>query len=112
MKGTLIALTQSGGTYRLTLAITSSGTTRTETRDLPDAPVMSLNLSRILASRRLVPGTEYRWNVLDPATLQNAAMTVRIGDRSIVRSGETSMPAFRIDSEFQGLRTTSWVTDC
>jgi transglutaminase-like putative cysteine protease len=111
VKGTLIAPTQSGGTYRLTLAITSSGTTRTETRDLPDAPVMSLNLSRILASRRLVPGTEYRWNVLDPATLQNAAITVRIGDRSIVRTGETSMPAFRIDSEFQGLRTTSWVTD-
>jgi transglutaminase-like putative cysteine protease len=97
--------------YRLTLAITSGGVTRTETRDLQDAPVMSLNLSRILASRRLVPGTQYQWNVLDPATLQNAAMVVRVGERSVVRTGDTVVPAFRIESEFHGLRTTSWVTD-
>jgi len=97
--------------YRLTLAITSGGVTRTETRDLQDAPVMSLNLSRILASRRLVPGSEHRWNVLDPATLQNASMLVRVGDRSVVRASDTVVPAFRVESEFQGLRTTSWVTD-
>jgi len=111
VKGALASPPQGGGSYRLTLAITSAGHTRTETRDLPDAPVMSLNLSRILASRRLVPGTQYQWNVLDPATLQSAAMTIRVGDRSVVRSGDTRVPAFRIDSEFRGLKTTSWVTD-
>ncbi|HZM58403.1 MAG TPA: transglutaminase-like domain-containing protein [Vicinamibacterales bacterium] len=111
VKGALEARSKSGAPYRLRLAITSGGATRTETRDLPDAPVMSLNLSRLLASRTFVPGSEHRWNVLDPATLQTAAMTVRIGERSIVRTGETSMPAFRVESEFQGLRTTSWVTD-
>ena len=111
VKGALDSPSQPGGPYRLTLAITSSGRTRTETRNLPEAPVMSLNLSRILASRRFVPGSEHRWNVLDPATLQTAVMTVRIGDRSIVRAGDTSIPAFRIEADFQGLRTTSWVTD-
>jgi transglutaminase-like putative cysteine protease len=111
VKGSLAPPPQPGGRYRLTLAITSGATTRTEIRDLPEAPVMSLNLSRILASRRFVPGSEYRWNVLDPATLQTAVMTVRVGDRAIVRTGETSIPAFRIESEFQGLRTTTWVTD-
>jgi transglutaminase-like putative cysteine protease len=97
--------------YRLTLAITSGGATRTETRDLREAPVMSLTLSRILASGRLVPGTEHRWNVLDPATLQTATMIVRVGGRSVVRASDTVVPAFRVESEFQGLRTTSWVTD-
>lgn len=111
VKGVLASPAQGGGAYRLTLAITSAGHTRTETRNLPDAPVMSLNLSRILASRRLVPGTQYQWNVLDPATLQSAAMTIRVGDRSVVRSGDTRVPAFRIDSEFRGLKATSWVTD-
>ena len=111
VKGRLDRLANTTIPYRLTLAITSGGATRTETRDLQEAPVMSLNLSRILASRRLVPGTQYQWNVLDPATLQNAAMVVRVGDRSVVRTGETIVPAFRVESEFHGLRTTSWVTD-
>jgi hypothetical protein len=111
VKGTLAPPATPRGMYRLTLAITSAGHTRTETRDLPEAPVMSLNLSRMLASKRLVAGVEYHWNVLYPATLQNAAMTIRVGDRSIVRASDTSVPAFKVETEFSGLRTTSWVTD-
>ncbi|HEY7185302.1 MAG TPA: transglutaminase-like domain-containing protein [Vicinamibacterales bacterium] len=111
VKGRLDRTANTSHPYRLTLAITSGGATRSETHDLSDAPVLSLNLSRILASRRLVPGTRYQWNVLDPATLQNAPMTVRVGERSVVRASDTSVPAFRVESEFQGLRTISWVTD-
>jgi transglutaminase-like putative cysteine protease len=111
VKGTLAPPSTPRGMYRLTLAITSAGHTRTETRDLAEAPVMSLNLSRMLASKRLVAGAEYHWNVLDPATLQNAAMTIRVGDRAIVRASDTSVPAFKVETEFSGLRTTSWVTD-
>ena len=44
----------------------SGGVTRTETRELPEAPVMSLNLSRLLANGGLVPGTTHQWTVLDP----------------------------------------------
>ena len=111
VKGRLDRTENTSTPYRLTLAIGSGGGTRTETRELSDAPVLSLNLSRVLASRRLIPGTRYEWNVLDPATLQNAAMKVRVGERSVVRASDTSVPAFRVESEFQGLRTTSWVTD-
>ena len=39
--------------WRLNLAVTSGGVTRTETRDLPEAPVMTQNLSQ--ASRRQAP---------------------------------------------------------
>ena len=34
-----------------------------------------------------------------------------VGDREIVRVGGTRIPAFRVDLEFAGLETTSWVTD-
>jgi transglutaminase-like putative cysteine protease len=111
VQGRLDRTSNSSKPYRLTLAIASGRGTRTETHDLQDAPVLALNLSRVLASRRLVPGTRYEWTVLDPATLQNAAMKVRVGERSVVRTSDTSVPAFRVESEFQGLRTTSWVTD-
>jgi transglutaminase-like putative cysteine protease len=111
VRGALDAPSHPGGTYRLAMAITSAGGTRNESRELPDAPVLSLNLSRMLANGRLVPGTEHQWTVLDPATLQSAAMTVRVGARSMVRANDTVVPAFRVESEFRGLRTTSWVTD-
>ena len=109
--GTLAQPVQPGGAYRLTLAIKSGGSVRTETRELPEAPVLSLNLSRLLANGGLVPGTKHVRTVLDPATLQSAVMTVSVGDRGVVRANDTMMPAFRVETEFRGLKTTSWVTD-
>ena len=99
------------GPYRLRIAITSSGSTRTEERELAEAPVISLNLSRILASGGLTPGARHRWMVLDPATLRNAPMNVEVGQREVVRVADTVVPAFCVEMEFEGLRTTSWVTD-
>lgn len=99
------------GPHRLTVSITSGAGTRTEQRDLEEPPVLSLNLSRMLASGGLTPGARHRWMVLDPATLRNAPMTVEVGRREVVRAGDAVVPAFRVEMEFVGLRTTSWVTD-
>ena len=105
------SLDRPGDKYRLTLAIDSGGGTRTDTQELSEAPVLSLNLSRLLASGGLVPGTKHTRTVLDPATLQSAAMVVTVGDRAVVRANDTVIPAFRVETEFRGLKTTSWVTD-
>jgi transglutaminase-like putative cysteine protease len=98
-------------TWRVNLEITSGGATRTATRDLPEAPVVTQNLSRLLADKRLSPGTRHEWTVLDPATLQIAKVSIRVGDRAMVRANDTIVPAFRVDMDFRGLQTTSWVTD-
>jgi hypothetical protein len=108
VKGTL---DRPGEKYRLLLAIDSGGGTRTETRELADAPVLSLNLSRLLANGGLAPGSKHTRTVLDPATLQSAAMIVTVGERGVVRANDTVIPAFRVETEFRGLKTTSWVTD-
>ena len=97
--------------YRMTVAITSTGGTRTEHRELAEPPTISLNLMRQLASMGLEAGSTHRWMVLDPATLRNAPMKVRVGRREVVRLAETSVPAFRVEMEFEGLETTAWVTD-
>jgi len=96
---------------RLILSVTSAGGTRTEERELAEAPMLSLNLARRLADSGLVSGRRYQWTVFDPATLQNAPLMVDVGPREIVRTAGTPIPAFRVDMEFVGLRTTSWVTD-
>ena len=38
-------------------------------------------------------------------------MTLDVGKRELVRGGGTPIPAFRVEMEFAGLRTTSWITD-
>jgi transglutaminase-like putative cysteine protease len=95
----------------LVISITSKGSIRTETRELAEPPMLSLNLARRLAGAGLVAGKRYEWSVFDPATLRNAPITVRVGSRELLRAANMPIPAFRVDMEFVGLRTTSWVTD-
>ncbi len=97
--------------WTLVLDITSSGATRTEIRALAEPPLLTLNMGRRLASEGLAPGARHEWMAFDPATLQNAPVVLVVGPRELVRAGETPTPAFRVDLEFAGLRTTSWVTD-
>jgi transglutaminase-like putative cysteine protease len=99
------------GAHRLVVAITSAGVTRTEERQLTEPPAMSLNLWRILASRGIAAGTRHRWTIFDPATMRNAPVEIRIGDREVVRTRDGVIPAFRVGLAYQGLQTTSWVTD-
>ena len=95
----------------LVLTITTAAGSRTEERELSEPPMLMLNLSRRLADGGLVPGARHEWLVFDPATLRNAPVIVDVRQRELVRGGNTPIPAFRVEMEFAGLRTTSWVTD-
>jgi len=111
----------------VSLIIRTAGGTQTEERDLDDAPALSLNLPRRMAAAGFTPGTQQTFLVFDPATLRNETVTVSVGKREIVtlsstlpvkvgsrqvyRPARTSIPAFRLEMTFAGLRTTSWVTD-
>jgi transglutaminase-like putative cysteine protease len=112
VRGRVEPIAGAGTHARLVIAITSAGSTRTETRELETVPVLSQNFSRLLAGGRLTAGSQQQWTIFDPATLRNQPVTVGIGSREIVRNaGERPIPAFRVDMEYQGLRTTSWITD-
>jgi transglutaminase-like putative cysteine protease len=97
---------------RLRIDVTTPGGTRSEERALDEPPALALNLSRRLANGGLVAGARHRWTIFDPATLSNSPVTVNVGRRELVRgAGVAPIPAFRVEMEFAGLRTTSWVTD-
>ena len=96
----------------LQLDIVTAGGTRHERRELAEAPIMGLTLARRLAAEGLTPGARHEWHVFDPATLSNAPMTLTVGEReNIATESRRIIPAFRVEMEFSGLRTTSWVTD-
>jgi hypothetical protein len=95
----------------LSLSVTTPSGTRADERDLAEPPMLSQNLSRRLASSGLIAGARYDWTVFDPATLRNAPVVIRVGRREFVPGTATPIPAARVEMEFAGLRTTSWVTD-
>ena len=107
----LAARTQAGDGWRLIVDVTTAGVTRTEARALAEPPLLAINLGRRLASVGLAPGDRHDWMLFDPATLSNVPVVLHVGAREVVRVGTTRMPAFRVDMEFAGLQTTSWVTD-
>ncbi len=106
-------LTISGRLEGLTLVldITTAAGTRTERRTLSEPPALMQSLSRRLANAGLKAGTTHQWIVFDPATLQNAPVTVTVGNREMVTGGGRPIPAFKVDMTFSGLNTTAWVTD-
>jgi transglutaminase-like putative cysteine protease len=95
----------------LRLSITSSGQTRTQDLTLGEAPVLVQSLARRLAAEGLKAGAVHRWSVFDPATLRNAPVTLTVGPREVARADAAPVPAFRVDMDFAGLRTRSWITD-
>src|SRR5207247_1072677 len=85
--------------------------TRTETRELPERPALSLNLSRRLAAEGLTPGKHIETTVFDPATLRNETMVIDVQAREVVRAANRPVPAFKVLTRYAGITSTSWVTD-
>jgi hypothetical protein len=96
---------------RLELAVATVSGTRTETRELSEPPLLSVNLPRRLAAAGLAPGARYRFAVFDPATLSNAPLTVEVLGRDVVRAAGRPLPAFKVKMAFGSLTSTSWVSD-
>jgi hypothetical protein len=96
---------------RLALGITSASSHRTETRDLAEAPSLSLNLPRRLAAAGLRPGQKMTVTVFDPASMKNAPMTIEVQGRDVVWKSGRPIPTFRMQTTFSGVTSQSWVTD-
>jgi transglutaminase-like putative cysteine protease len=96
---------------RLHLTITTGAGAHEEYRDLTEIPVLPLNFPRRLADAGLRPGAHYAWTIFDPATLGSSLMTIEVGPRELVSVNRRRLPAFRVDANYAGLKTTSWITD-
>ena len=96
---------------RLQVVITTAAGSRSEDIDLAQPPVLTLTLPRRLADAGLVEGAHHEWTIFDPATLANAPIALDVGRRELVTAGRQRLPAFRVETAYAGLRTTSWITD-
>jgi hypothetical protein len=99
------------GGRRLRITVKTPTGERSETRELDEAPALSLNLARTLAARGLATGRTYDMSVFDPATLRNQRMRLAVKGREVVSAAGRPVPAFRIEGRLAGVETLTWVTD-
>src|SRR4029079_260100 len=107
--GTTVRGTIAG--HRLHLTVSTAAGTHEEDRDLTGTPVLPLHLARPLADAGFPPGARYTWTIFDPATLGNSSIVIDVGAREMVAVSRRRLPAFRVDANYAGLKTTSWITD-
>ncbi len=96
---------------RLRLVISTAAGSRAQELELAEPPVLALNLARRLADAGLAPGAHHNWTIFDPATLSNTPIALDVGNRELVAVSGRRVPAFRVETTYAGLRTTSWITD-
>jgi transglutaminase-like putative cysteine protease len=96
---------------QLHLRIRNSAGEREETRMLPEPPALDINLPRRLAARGLEEGQVHEIEFFNPITLSNTPMTVKVQARELVRAAGRRVPAFRLEMQFAGFVTLSWITD-
>jgi hypothetical protein len=97
---------------RLQISVKSpAGGSRSETRELQEAPSLTLSLPRQLAASGLKVGVSKTVSAFDPATLRNAPMDLSVEGREVIWAAGKPVPAFRVKASFQGLSSLSWITD-
>jgi transglutaminase-like putative cysteine protease len=96
---------------RLHIVVSTATGSRAQDLELAEPPVLTLNLARRLADAGLTPGAHYEWTIFDPATLRNTPIALDVAKRELVSVGGQRVPAFRVETAYAGLRTTSWITD-
>jgi hypothetical protein len=96
---------------RLELTISSPAGKRTEVKELPEPPALSMNLSRRLVAGGLATGARHEFSMFDPATLTNAPLVVDVLGREVVRAAGRPIPAFKVRMTFGALVSTSWISD-
>jgi transglutaminase-like putative cysteine protease len=96
---------------RLDLTIATPSGRRTESRELPEVPALSLSVPRLLAAAGLRAGAHHELSLFDPATLRNAPLVVDVLAREVVSAAGRPVPAFRVRTQFGGMTAFSWITD-
>ena len=95
---------------KLVLDIDTGGQTRTEKIQLARPPYLSPNIKPAILLMGLETGKTYRFPLFNPATMSTEEATISIESQERIKIGETEQAIYRLKESFQGMETTSWVT--
>jgi transglutaminase-like putative cysteine protease len=95
---------------KLVLDIDTGGQIRTEKIQLTRPPYLSPNIKPALLLMGLETGKTYRFPLFNPATMSTEESTVSVESRDRIKVGETEQTVYKLKESFQGMETTSWIS--
>jgi transglutaminase superfamily protein len=95
---------------KLVLDIDTGGSTRTEKVNLSSPPYLSPNIKPAILLAGLEPGKKYHFPVFNPATLSSEDDAINVESRERIKIGDTEQTVYKLKESFQGMETTSWIT--
>jgi transglutaminase-like putative cysteine protease len=95
---------------QLVLDIDTGGQTRTEKIQLASPPYLSPNIKPAILLMGLETGKTYRFPLFNPATMSTEETTIYVESKDRIKIGDTEKTIYKMKESFQGMETTSWIT--
>ena len=95
---------------KLVLDINTGGQTRTEKIKLTRPPYLSPNIKPAILLMGLETGKTYRFPLFNPATMSTEESTISVESKDRIKIGETEQTIYKLKESFQGMETTSWIS--
>jgi transglutaminase-like putative cysteine protease len=95
---------------KLVLDIDTGGQTRTEKIQLASPPYLSPNIKPAILLMGLETGKTYRFPLFNPATMSTEETTISVESKDRIKIGDAEKTIYKMKESFQGMETTSWIT--
>jgi hypothetical protein len=95
---------------KLVLDIISGGQTRTERIQLNTPPYLSPNIKPAILLMGLESGKQYRFPLFNPATMSTEEATIIVESKERIKVGDAEQTLYKLKESFQGMETSSWIT--
>ncbi len=95
---------------KLVLDIATGGRNRTERIPLNDPPYLSPNIKPAILLAGLEPGKKFHFPLFNPATLSSEETSITVESRERIKVGDGDQTVYKLKESYQGMETTSWIT--
>jgi Transglutaminase-like superfamily len=95
---------------KLILDIMTGGQKRTQKVRLHDPPYLAQNIKPALLLMGLQVGKKYSFPLFNPATMSTERATIGVESKEHIKVGDEEKIVYKLKESFQGMETTSWIT--
>ncbi|HYA86048.1 MAG TPA: transglutaminase-like domain-containing protein [Nitrospirota bacterium] len=95
---------------KLVLDIDTGGKTRSQRIPLSSPPYLSPNIKPAILLMGLETGRQYRFPIFNPVTMSTEQTLINVESKEFLKIGDQEKTIYKLKETFQGMETTSWIT--